>query len=581
MTDSTISYSDLLAANATLKASLVSSPEIRIAVLSNITIHPIREILEYALRTHGIHAVVEIGRFDNIVQDSVQCSHCKVVLVFWELLPVIENFRARHPIFEEDAEREFAESLTADIIRTLRNLAAVPLVIINRLNTLALSSSAVRPDRVENICSHIANAVAGSGFTNILWVDLSKILCRLSLDRALDWRMYYLTRSLYTREFLFSYIDQLQPELLALFGQRKKALILDCDNTLWKGILGEDGPDNIEMSDATPHGRVFREVQLAILDLLRTGIIIGLSSKNNPQDVELILENHPDMLIRNRHLAIKRVNWDDKVSNLRSIAAELNIGLDSIVFVDDSEYELSSVREQLPEVQCFAVPRNLFSYPVEFRSFLETFAAGGLTEEDSNRTEMYRGEQLRRLGAQQHASPVAFLKSLGLKLTVHGGESRNVARVAQLTQKTNQFNLTTLRYSENEIAAMMADPAWRVMAIEVEDRFGNYGLTGVVLVGQAVSPVVFHIDTLLLSCRVLGRDVEKALMDIIVEQARSAGACEINARYRKTARNLQVEDYYDKCGYTVVDSNQNEKHYVLKMPEYHPFCLEYIEVQYA
>ena len=581
MTDRMISYSDLLAANATLKATLVSSPEIRIAVLSNITIHPIREILEYALRTHGIHAVVEIGNFDNMVQDSAQCAHCKVVLVFWELLPVIENFRTRHPVFDENSERELTASLTADIIQTLRNLAAVPLVIMNRLNTLALSSSAVRPDRVENICSHIADTVTGSGLTNILQVDLSKLLCRLSLDGAIDWRMYYLTRSLYTRQFLFAYIDQLQPELLALFGHRKKALILDCDNTLWKGITGEDGSDNIEMSDATPHGRVFREVQIAILNLLRTGIIIGLSSKNNPEDVELILENHPDMLIRNRHLTIKRVNWDDKVSNLRSIAADLNIGLDSIVFVDDSEYELSSVREQLPEVQCFAVPRNLFSYPVEFRSFLKIFAAGGLTAEDGNRTELYRAEQLRRSGALQHGSQAGFLKSLGLKLTVHRGAPKNVARVAQLTQKTNQFNLTTLRYSENEIAAMMADPQWRVMAIEVEDQFGNYGLTGVVLVGQAVSPVVFHIDTLLLSCRVLGRDIEKALMDLIVEQAGAAGVYEINASYRKTARNTQVEDYYDKCGYTVVNSNQNEKQYVLKISGYQPFCLDYIEVQNA
>lgn len=570
-----MSYSDLLAANAALKESLASLPEIRIAVLSNITIHPIREILEYALRSHGIHAVVEIGQFDNIAQDSGQCSHCKVAIVFWELLPVIENFRARAA-----GESDLAESLTAGIVQTLRNLAGVPMVVVNRLNALALSSSSIRPDKAETICNHIGNALASSEFPNILWVDLTKILCQLSLDRAIDWRLYYLTRSLYTREFFFAYVNHIQADLLALFGKRKKALILDCDDTLWKGILGEDGPDNIQMSGATAHGMVFREVQAAILDLLQSGVIIGLCSKNNPQDVEQILESHPDMLIRNRHLTIKRVNWDDKVSNLRSIAAELNIGLDSIVFVDDSGYELNSVRAQLPEVECFEVPPNLFSYPVQFRSFLKIFAGGRLTEEDKNRTELYHAEHLRRLNTQQHASRDEYLKSLGLKLIVHRVESKS-ARAAQLTQKTNQFNLTTLRYSETEIAAMAAHPEWRAMAVEVEDRFGNYGLTGVVLLRLESGSRSCQIDTLLLSCRVLGRDVEKALMDLIVEQAKSAGMGEIHAAYRKTPKNIQVEDYYDKCGYTVVNASPHEKGYILKIPEYHPFCLDYIEIQYA
>lgn len=570
-----MSYSDLLAANAALKESLASLPEIRIAVLSNITIHPIREILEYALRSHGIHAVVEIGQFDNIAQDSGQCSHCKVAIVFWELLPVIENFRARAA-----GESDLAESLTAGIVQTLRNLAGVPMVVVNRLNALALSSSSIRPDKAETICNHIGNALASSEFPNILWVDLTKILCQLSLDRAIDWRLYYLTRSLYTREFFFAYVNHIQADLLALFGKRKKALILDCDDTLWKGILGEDGPDNIQMSGATPHGMVFREVQAAILDLLQSGVIIGLCSKNNPQDVEQILESHPDMLIRNRHLTIKRVNWDDKVSNLRSIAAELNIGLDSIVFVDDSGYELNSVRAQLPEVECFEVSPNLFSYPVQFRSFLKIFAGGRLTEEDKNRTELYHAEHLRRLNTQQHASRDEYLKSLGLKLIVHRVESKS-ARAAQLTQKTNQFNLTTLRYSETEIAAMAAHPEWRAMAVEVEDRFGNYGLTGVVLLRLESGSRSCQIDTLLLSCRVLGRDVEKALMDLIVEQAKSAGMGEIHAAYRKTPKNIQVEDYYDKCGYTVVNASPHEKGYILKIPEYHPFCLDYIEIQYA
>jgi FkbH-like protein len=573
-------YNELLAANQKLREAMPPA-DVQIAVLSNITIDPIKEILEYPLRAQGISADVRIGRFDNIVQDSRACGDCKVVVIFWEIVAIFENLWNKGTPLDDSAEEAITAHLIEEIDLVLNHLAPVPLVLINAFTALPHSACDPRTGRMERACGNLNARLKAAGKANVLVVDTGKVLAQLSLAAALDWRLYYLTRCLYSKAFLAAYVEQIRPALLSLFGKARKALIFDCDNTLWKGIVGEDGLDGIELSAATPAGRVFREVQAIALDLSRQGVLLGLCSKNNPEDVDAVLERHPDMLLRSESLVVKRVNWCDKATNLRAIAAELNIGLDAIAFVDDSPYEISGLQQQLPEIECLQVPTTLFQYPSALRAFTRCFGAGPVTAEDSRRADMYRTEVLRRSAGNDYGSVEDFIRSLGLHLRLHFNARQFVPRVAQLTQKTNQFNLTTIRYSEEEITRVVADQRALVISAEVADRFGDYGLTGVVIVFLDPPARTATIDTFLLSCRVLGRHVETAILDAVIAHLSKAGFSRVLGRYVKTRRNSQVEDYYDRHGFVLTNELPEQKDYLLDVSDYRPANIDYIGVEYA
>jgi FkbH-like protein len=573
-------YSDLLAANRELKAAL-SSPEVKIAVLSNITIDPLKEILEYGLRSRGVNAEVWIGAYDNIVQDSARCGDCRAVVLFWELATILDSLPEGRASLTAARQAALVSHLEAQIKLALDQMAGVPLVVFNRFSALPYAAQVVRDGPIQQLCQALNARLDAMARTNLLRVDLDRIFAQTSLGKALDWRLYCLARSLYTKTFLSSYVDQILPSLLPLFGRAKKAVICDCDNTLWKGIVAEDGADKIQMSPATPHGTLFRQVQSMLLELTRAGVLVGLCSKNNPADVEAVVSQHPDMILRNESLAIKKINWEDKASNLRAIAEELNIGLDSIVFVDDSPFEIEGLRGQLPEVECFQVPADLFQYPAALAGFLRGFGSGPVTREDARRVEMYREEALRRESAAAYASTEEFLRSLEVALTLHPDPAGFVPRIAQLTQKTNQFNLTTRRYSEEEIQRAIDDDRRLVVAAEVEDRFGRYGLTGVAIIELDRPDRTATIDTLLLSCRVLGRQVETALLDALIRRLAEGGICRIRARYIRTARNGQVQEYYDRFGFSLERETPEGREYLLSTADYQPPEIDYVKVNYA
>jgi FkbH-like protein len=573
-------YNELLAANQKLREAMPPA-DVHIAVLSNLTIDPIKEILEYPLRAQGIFADVRIGGFDNIVQDSRECGDCKVVVIFWDMVTIFENLWNKGAPLDDAAEEFLTAHLIEEMDLVLNHLASVPLVIFNSFTALPHSAHHPRTDRMERVCGKLNTHLKASSRANVLAIDTDKILAQLSLAAALDWRLYYLTRCLYSKAFLAAYVEHIRPALMSLFGKSKKALIFDCDNTLWKGVVGEDGLDGIELSAATPAGRVFREVQAIAADLARQGVLLGLCSKNNPEDVDAVLERHPDMFLRGESFVIRRVNWCDKATNLRAIASELNIGLDAVVFVDDSPYEISALQQQVPEVECLQVPPNLFQYPSALRAFTRCFGTGPVTAEDSRRGDMYRTEVLRRSAGGNYGSVEEFIRSLGLKIRLHFDARQFLPRVAQLTQKTNQFNLTTIRYSEEEMTRAIADKDTLVISAEVADRFGDYGLTGVVILFLDRPAQTATIGSFLLSCRVLGRQVDTAILDAVISHLSKSGFSRILSRYRKTRRNSQVEDYYERHGFILTNELPEQKDYVLDVINYRPANNDYVGVEYA
>jgi FkbH-like protein len=331
--------------------------------------------------------------------------------------------------------------------------------------------------------------------------------------------------------------------IAALRGARAKCVVVDADNTLWKGVVGEDGLDGLTINDR------HRELQEELLDLRSRGILLAIASKNERHDVERVLREHPDCLLNLDDFVATAINWEDKATNLRRIADELNIGIDRFVFVDDNPVECDWVREQLPEVRTVQWPTDLG--PDGRLDDLALFDALIVTAEDRDRTSMYRAESARTEAARGALSREDYMRSLAMVAEIGPAEPGTVRRVAQLLQRTNQFNLTTRRHDLAFLQRALDDPDIDIIVLELTDRFGPSGLIGCAIVRYEGGTA--DIDTLLMSCRVIGRDVERLLVSHVADRARAVGMRELRGQYIASARNAQVEDLYPRLGFSATD----------------------------
>jgi len=305
-------------------------------------------------------------------------------------------------------------------------------------------------------------------------------------------------------------------------------------------------------------------------------VIIGLCSKNNPEDIINILKNHPDMVLKEQNITIMKLNWNDKVSNLQEIAQKLNIGLDSIVFVDDSDFEVNFVRENLPQVKIIQVPKNIYEYPVILQEAFRHFFNISLSYEDTKKAEQYQ-QQFKREDERKHFENLEdYLKSLDLMIEIFANQQDLIPRIAQLTQKTNQFNLTTKRYTETDIQNYIHDPQTRTFAYRVLDHFGDYGITGLCIVKLNSEKQSARIDTFLMSCRVIGRNVEYKFFEFLIEYLKSHNIKTVETEYIRTNKNNQVANFYDGLGFQLIHESGNEKKYILKIENYIPKNIDYI-----
>jgi FkbH-like protein len=331
----------------------------------------------------------------------------------------------------------------------------------------------------------------------------------------------------------------------ALLRPRRKCLVLDLDNTLWGGVLGEDGPAGIKIG-GTGAGCVFQELQREVLQFADQGVLLALNSKNDETAALQVFETHPGMLLKWADFSARRVNWSDKAANLRSIAAELNIGLDSLVFVDDSPYEIALVRRALPEVAAVLLPGPPLSRLKAFTQ-LPHFDFLKFSEEDMSRRKHYAAEHARGAAKTKFATLEAFYYDLQMRAEISRSDRSAAARIAQLTQKTNQFTLTTRRYSPGEVLRAMEGADSAVYSLRLSDRFGDSGIVGAAVV--RTRPEEWEIEAFLLSCRALGRTAENALLSRIQSECARAGAGVLSGVYLPTPRNAPARDFYRDCGF--------------------------------
>ena len=570
-------YTELLKINAELKIKVLNNPVYEVTILSNSIVNQIKPYLEYILRNEGINVNVHLGNYDNIVQDASLVQNKHLVIIFWDLCNLSDGFHYKCDLYSEEMLNQIIQKTKEEIDLVFASLVNVPKVIMNRFSTIPFNHSLAKSNAFD-LAKEQLNSYLDQKRDNIYYVDIDKVFSIVSVSKAFDFRNYYSSKALYTIEFYDAYTRFIAPVINSVNGKVKKALILDCDNTLWHGIIGEDGMMNIKMSSKDPKGAPYEEVQSIVKVLAEKGIIVCLNSKNNIDDVNEVLEKHSDMILKDENIVLKMVNWDDKVSNLKEIAAKLNIGLESLVFVDDSDFEIELVKKYLPQVQVVKVPENRYMYPEFFRNATNSFFSTSSTLEDSRRIESYKLNLKRSEARTKHASIEDYLASLELKMKIFFDDQKCAERMAQLSQKTNQFNLTTKRYTVSEIVNFITSNKWKTYVFEVSDKFGDFGITGMSLV--EINDDKACIDTFLMSCRVIGRNLEFAFIENIISDLKKAGIKNVIANYYKTFKNAQVMTFYDEVGFNCLSSISDHKNYTINLDSVSFKNYSYIKIDY-
>ena len=573
-----LKYTELLQQNQALIGK-ITSKQYSIGVISNVTINSFKEVLEYACRSNQIEPYVELGNYDNIVQDSVAFCQKDLVIVFYELLNIIDHFSGFFEDIDESTYNNFKQRVFTEIDLVFDTLKHTPSVIFNSFSSTAFITTCTGNTKVDTFAKELNRYVEEKKTANVIIVDIDKIYQNIGLKQSIDFRFYYSSKAPYTFSFLKNYASAIESLLMKNTGRLKKAIIFDCDNTLWKGIIGEDGVENIDFSGGSQVGKFFQQVQQIAVFLSKRGVIVGLCSKNNEQDVEEILNSNKGMILNDEHIIIRKINWNDKATNLIAIASELNIGIDSLVFVDDSAFEINLVRDNLPEVVTLQVPDNISAYPDQLLKLVYKYFNLSLNSDDARKTEMYKQQFQREHQKNAYSSIDEYLASLNIELTIIKNDPNYIPRIAQLTQKTNQFNLTTYRYTETQIAQFIENNQNAVYAMFVKDTFGDSGLTGICITKkdeQSENSVI--IDSYLMSCRIIGRNIELAFMNYVIEELVNEGYKTVKATFIPTKKNAQVENFYQGIGFELTGDTAGVKNYSLDLSKFIPKEVNYIKI---
>lgn len=396
---------------------------------------------------------------------------------------------------------------------------------------------------------------------NVYPVDLLSVQVMLGTKHFYDPVLYYHAKMPITLEAL-PYVAQATVDVVkAMQGKLKKCMVLDLDNTLWGGVIGDDGLGGIEIGELG-RGHAFTDFQRWLRQMKDRGILLAVCSKNNEDTAKEPFDKHEEMILKLSDISIFVANWDDKASNIRKIQQSLNIGMDSMVFIDDNPFERNLVKTMIPEIEVPQMPED----PAEYLSFLQgcnLFETASFSSEDRERIGQYQAEFQRKALEQSFDSVDDYLKGLDMVGEARSFEPVRFARIAQLTQRSNQFNLRTVRYTEDEIQKIAEDDRFLTLYYTLKDKFGDHGLVSVVIM-EKMSEGVLFIDTWLMSCRVLKRGMEEFIINKLVEVCEKNGYSLIQAEYIPTPKNSMVKDIYQTMGFTEVSKDK----YELKVSDY-------------
>lgn len=543
----------------------ISYIEKRIAILGGSTTEDVKNLLEIFLLHSGIKPKFYMSEYNKYFEDAVfgnsELDEFKpeIILVFTSFVNIINlpKLNEDKKVVQEKSEIEF--SRYTQIWQKLQEKFSA--VIIQNNFDLPFSNSLGNLDAVKNYGLsrfveelNLRFAEYADSHNNFYIHDLHGLSAKIGLENWHNRSQYYAYKFAMNYDYMPEVALNLAKIIRGILGKNKKCLVLDLDNTLWGGIIGDDGVENIQIGHELPAAEAFTEFQNYVLELKNRGVILAVCSKND-EDIAKSGFTHPDSVLHFEDFAAFRANWQPKNLNIQSIAEELNIGIDSMVFIDDNPVERQIVRDNLPEVSVPEVDAtNIFSYirAIEGAGYFEPVT---ISADDLKRNETYQKNKQRLALANSVANYDEFLKSLDMKAEIDTFKPIYFDRIAQLTNKTNQFNLTTKRFTRAEIEQMATDSRYITLYGRLSDKFGDNGLISVVI-GEKIEDAL-HIRLWLMSCRVLKRGMEQAMLNVLVEHAKQLNCKKIIGYYFPTKKNSMVVNLYRNFGFEEISKNED------------------------
>lgn len=580
-----LSMTQLMQALKTFDTDNSASRVLKIGISSSVTVELLGTYLRKHAAIHGLRIELVPGSYDDplgdmqrFVDEGVEQA---VIIPFLDnLLPSFEAQLHTLPADLIAAKEEEVYARLSLALKAGAGLSAIYLSTFHRLTTAAEPGIFDAVDTCLTRLNTMLREVAAR-HSNVKLIDAQKLLADVGTSAAFDARFYYRAKAPYSASYLDAFAAAVASASRGFDSYFYKVLALDCDNTLWGGIIGEDGVGGIKLGPFDYPGNIFWHVQHELARLEQSGVLLCLCTKNNPADIEEVFASHPAMVLQPAQIVARRVNWTDKAQNLRELATELNLGLDSIVFLDDSDFECAAVRSQLPQVHTVQVPKNLPDYPRVIQGISQLFLGAGISAESRSKTQQYQQRAAAIAEQAEFASQEQYLHSLHLQALLTRNAQTSIARIAELSQKSNQFNLTTRRYSHAEIAQRMAGPDSEVYSLVVKDRFGDAGLTGVVVMRYEAQTA--YVEAFFMSCRVVGRGVEFSLWNHITAQAALRGCTQMLADYVPSTKNALVESFFDDLGMQRASTSANKgvTNYRLPLPASGLVNRDWIEFTHA
>ena len=553
-----------------LKKDFTGLPVIKIAVLGDSATQLLCQALKGYSYTQGIHLDIWEADYNQVYQ-TVSDEHSLLysstpdyVIIFQSSKKLLSHFYQKNT----GQKRKFAEDQLAfveKITNTINSRIKCTIIYLNypEINDAVFGNFGNKLDisflyqlRLMNV--ELMKLAQRKKNVNIC--DLSAIQNILGSKITVSEKFYITTDNVLELDVLPVVAKQITDIILAYSGRFKKCLVLDLDNTMWGGIIGDDGIEGIEIGDLGI-GKAFTKLQQWVKQLKERGIILAVCSKNTEQLAKEPFEKHPDMILRLEDIAVFVANWENKVDNIRYIQSILNIGFDSMVFLDDSPFEREMVRKGIPEMTVPDLPED----PAEYLPFLyeqNLFETTSFTEDDNKRNDQYREEAERTVMQHAYINEDEFLQSLLMTAVIQPINTFTLPRAAQLTQRSNQFNVRTIRYTEEQVKIITADKNKYTLTVSLQDKFGDYGLISLVIAEKKTDTDMF-IDTWIMSCRVLKRKVEQFMLNEIVTLARKHNFKRIVGEYIPTPKNGLVKDHFKTLGF----ANEKEQ-WVLTVDNY-------------
>ena len=412
-------------------------------------------------------------------------------------------------------------------------------------------------EKLENYLIERVQELHGNG-ANIYVLPVKDAITDIGRNNFYSSKMWYVGSMPYSMKALSALNDLILRYIGITKGVNKKCIAVDLDNTLWGGVIGEDGVEGIQLSNHK-EGQRYYDTQKILKKMKNQGVMLAILSKNNVEDVEPVYK-HPDMVLQHEDFVAEVINWNPKSANIRKLAKDLNIGLDSFVFLDDNPAEREQMKAECPEVAVIEFPKDSSQLPDTLeKAYNEYFLSLEVTGEDAKKTAMYRAETQRKAEMSSATSVEDFLKKLEMVMDIHFMKVEEEKRVTQLTNKTNQFNVTTKRYSEEEIHSLASSDGSDIITVHMSDKYGDQGLVAVVILKYEGDEA--EIDTFLMSCRVMGRNTEIEIISQVKELLVRRGVKEVRATYLKTAKNAPVIELFEKLGFTVLSASEEQKDY--------------------